>query len=124
MSIKLGDFRRMLETKRNELSSELNRDDILIQNSADELERVQQLLNREVAISNLAWASRLLKSIEAALDRIEDGTYGVCLRCDEEIPEKRLNAVPWTSYCLVCQEELDGLLATGEKEKTSKRTPA
>jgi DnaK suppressor protein len=41
------------------------------------------------------------------LTRIEEGTYGTCLRCDSEISLKRLKAVPWAAYCLACQEAAD-----------------
>src|SRR5579862_3753578 len=47
-----------------------------------------------------------LRMIEEALDRIEAGDYGVCLRCEEPIPAKRLQAVPWAKYCVGCQQEL------------------
>src|SRR4051812_26308026 len=113
----LNDFRRTLEAKRNELLSDAgDRDEILIENAAEEFDRLQQQLNREVAIRNLDRTSKLLRSVQAALARIDDGTYGVCLRCDEEIPEKRLKAVPWASHCITCQEEIDRQHATGEVE--------
>ena len=48
----------------------------------------------------------LLREIEEALDRIEDGDYGTCLECAEPISLKRLEAVSWASYCVTCQEEL------------------
>jgi len=47
-----------------------------------------------------------LRLIEEALDRIEAGDYGVCLGCEEPIPAKRLQAVPWAKYCVTCQQEL------------------
>jgi len=47
-----------------------------------------------------------LRMIEEALDRIEAGDYGVCLGCEEPIPAKRLQAVPWAKYCVACQQEL------------------
>jgi len=47
---------------------------------------------------------RQLKLVEEALDRIDAGDYGVCLSCDEPIAEKRLRALPWARYCLVCQD--------------------
>ena len=77
-------------------------------------------MNREVAILNLDRESRLLKSVEEALDRIETGAFGVCLSCEEEIPEKRLKAVPWASHCLSCQEKLDRRRVMGEFEDDSK----
>ena len=41
-----------------------------------------------------------LRDVEAALQRIEDGTYGTCSVCGKEIPEERLEAVPWTTLCI------------------------
>ena len=47
----------------------------------------------------------LLKKIDKALQRIEDGTFGVCERCEEEISVKRLEARPVTTLCIRCKEE-------------------
>ena len=47
---------------------------------------------------------RQLKLVEEALDRLDAGDYGVCLSCDEPIADKRLRALPWARYCVVCQE--------------------
>ena len=45
-----------------------------------------------------------LRLIDEALDRLESGDYGVCLKCEEDIPDKRLMALPWAKYCIPCQE--------------------
>jgi DnaK suppressor protein len=104
----LSSFQRLLEEKHKDLLSTFsNRDEIVIESAADEIDRLQQQLSREVAIRNLDHTSRLLKSVQAALDRIEDEMYGVCLRCEEPIAEKRLKAIPWASYCVGCQEIVD-----------------
>ena len=50
-----------------------------------------------------------LKLIEEALDRIEAGDYGICLSCEEPIPAKRLQALPWAKYCVTCQQSLASL---------------
>ena len=47
-----------------------------------------------------------LRLIEEALDRIEAGDYGICLSCEEPIPAKRLEALPWAKYCVTCQQSL------------------
>jgi DnaK suppressor protein len=113
---KLNEFRRLLEEKKNELlAGGSDREEILIENAAEEFDRLQQQLNREVAIRNLDRESKLLKEVQAALNRIEEGTYGICLRCEEEIPEKRLHALPWAAYCVPCQEAIDKLRAEGEE---------
>jgi DnaK suppressor protein len=49
---------------------------------------------------------RQLRLIQEALDRIHSGDYGTCLNCEEPIPAKRLEAVPWARYCVKCQEEI------------------
>jgi RNA polymerase-binding protein DksA len=46
---------------------------------------------------------RLLEAIDAALGRIEDGTYGSCQACSEPIREERLEALPWTTQCIDCK---------------------
>ncbi len=45
-----------------------------------------------------------LRMIDEALDRLASGDYGICLACEEEIPDKRLTALPWAKYCISCQE--------------------
>ncbi len=57
---------------------------------------------------------KLLREISDALQRIEHGTYGVCLECEEPISVKRLDAVPWARYCVKCQEEIAARIAAGE----------
>jgi DnaK suppressor protein len=47
-----------------------------------------------------------LRQIQEALDRLELGEYGVCLSCEDPIPAKRLHAVPWAKYCVICQERI------------------
>ena len=49
----------------------------------------------------------MLRQIRRALARIEDGSYGVCLHCEEDISPKRVNAVPWAAFCIKCQEQVD-----------------
>lgn len=45
-------------------------------------------------------ATRQLREVEDGLARIEEGTYGTCTVCGKEIPEDRLEAVPWTKLCI------------------------
>lgn len=107
-------FRQILRAKYDELASVAsNRDDIAIEAAADEMDRLQQQMGRDMAIRNLDRSATLLKSVRAALDRIEDEIYGVCLRCEEPIAEKRLKAVPWAAYCVDCQETIDRDRALG-----------
>lgn len=104
----LEKYKAMLLAKQAELSKGLaNREEIAIQKAPDALDEVQLAGERELAIRNLDRDSSLLRHVRAALARINDGTYGICLHCEEEIKPKRLEAVPWTPYCLRCQEAAD-----------------
>jgi len=104
----LNKFKAILETKQAELGQALrDRDGIAIEKSPDALDEVQHATERELAIRNLDRESNLLRNVRAALRRIDEGTFGVCLHCEEDISPKRLAAVPWTPYCIQCQEQAD-----------------
>src|SRR5579884_4051659 len=112
----LNKFKKILENKQDELERIVrNRDAITIEKSADALDEVQHAAERELAIRNLDRESNLLRNVRSALRRIEEGSFGTCLHCDEEISPKRLAAVPWAPYCIQCQEEADRLQAEGEE---------
>src|SRR6476659_9177619 len=49
--------------------------------------------------------AKILQAIEEALQRIEQGTYGICRDCGEPIAEARLHAIPWTRVCIACKEK-------------------
>jgi len=101
-------YKEILETRQAELVEVLrNRDGITIEKSPDALDEVQNAAERELAIRNLDRESNLLRNVRAALRRIDDGSFGVCVHCDEEISPKRVAAVPWTPYCIQCQEAAD-----------------
>jgi DnaK suppressor protein len=52
-------------------------------------------------------AAQHLAQVQAALARLDAGTYGRCLRCGRDIPEDRLEALPWAANCIECQTALD-----------------
>jgi DnaK suppressor protein len=104
----LNKYKALLEAKQAELAGGLrNREGIAIEKTADALDEVQLAGERELAIRNLDRESNLLRNVRLALGRMADGSYGTCLHCEEDISPKRLNAVPWTAYCIKCQEAAD-----------------
>src|SRR6476646_5456260 len=104
----LEKYKKILEAKQQDLARGLrNRDDIAIEKTPDAIDEVQLAGERELAIRNLDRESNLLRQVRAALARIADGSYGICMHCEEEISPKRLNAVPQTPYCIKCQEAAD-----------------
>ncbi len=110
-------FKQILDARLAELARLLrNREAIAIEKSADALDEVQHAAERELAIRNLDRESGLLRQVKGALIRIDDGSYGVCMHCEEDINPKRLNAVPWAQYCISCQELADRRSASEDSE--------
>jgi DnaK suppressor protein len=104
----LKHFKRILHDLLESTEQPLRRrDEIAVENAPDTLDRVQRAAERELAIRQIESDFSRLQSMKVALDRIEDGTYGTCLRCDGEIGIKRLSAVPWAACCVRCQEIVD-----------------
>jgi len=97
-----------LIAKRDELVGKARRrEDIFIVQSNEQIETVQLAGQREFAARALERGSKALMQIGAALKRIDDGEFGICLECEEPISPKRLTALPWAGYCLHCQELRD-----------------
>ncbi|MEO8052963.1 MAG: TraR/DksA family transcriptional regulator [Acidobacteriota bacterium] len=107
-STQLGRLRFKLETRLKELWSSLrNRENVAVERTPDVLDDVELAWERDLAIWSLDKRFAQVRFVEAALDRIADGTYGCCLECDEEITMKRLTALPHASLCIACQERAE-----------------
>ena len=65
-------------------------------------------LGREIDYTLGDNSKQVLSEIDAALTRIEDGTYGTCAQCGGEIPRGRLEAQPWASLCIDCRRRAEG----------------
>ena len=106
--VEIKKYKEILETRRRELEGNVrNREGIVIEKTPDALDEVQHAGERELAIRTLDRETKLLRTVRGALARINDGSFGVCLHCEEDINPKRLNAVPWAPYCITCQEMAD-----------------
>jgi len=102
----LNEFRRALGKKVTEIGSG-NREALVIERTSDELDRVQNANDRDYSMGNLERNSSRLRQVRVALGRLDAVTFGVCLGCGETINLRRLAAVPWTSFCIACQELAD-----------------
>jgi RNA polymerase-binding protein DksA len=78
-----------------------------LENAEDECDLATISHNRELLYDLRESDFHRLRSIEEALKAIDSGQYGECVRCGEDIKEKRLMAVPWTTLCIQCQEETE-----------------
>jgi DnaK suppressor protein len=105
----LEKYRRLLEQKKTELSSELAKarsaeEESNEESTQDIADKAVSSYTREFLYSLTDAERTVLLQIDEALARIGDGTYGFCGNCGKELSEKRLTAVPWTPYCVDCQE--------------------
>ncbi len=73
----------------------------------DEGDRANTSLAKETDLGQKSRDRALLVSVDEALKRIHEGTFGECLNCGQEISAKRLAAIPWVRYCITCQELID-----------------
>jgi DnaK suppressor protein len=62
---------------------------------------------KEMIFSEGAEGHNQLSLVRLALERLREGTFGDCLHCGKPIGEKRLEALPWTPYCIECQEKIE-----------------
>ena len=109
----LKDYRQILKALRAELISSLpGRDAIYIEQTSDALDQTQSAADRDLAVEALNRHSARLREVDAALARINDNTYGICLHCEEDIGARRLKAVPWAGYCIACQQRRDARLSS------------
>ena len=69
-----------------------------------------------VAITRHSGDHQRLAYINSALQRLDRGEFGICDECEEEIPLKRLQAIPWAAYCVSCQERIERFPSTGKQD--------
>lgn len=107
-----GEAKERLLQKEQELLAEISRlEDEARESRTSEVEDpIDQVTSSELKAANFqasTLASKTLLAVREALQRIDDGTYGTCIACGRPIEPARLNAVPWTPYCLADQEQQD-----------------
>lgn len=76
--------------------------------SGDWIDQSSQESDLHVRLALKQTDSKLLRAIEEAIHRIDQGTYGICTDCENEIAPARLEAVPWTRVCIDCKSKQQG----------------
>ncbi|MBI3747794.1 MAG: TraR/DksA family transcriptional regulator [Chloroflexi bacterium] len=66
-----------------------------------------QVFEQERELAMRERANLHLQAVDAALARLDDGTYGTCIRCGRAIAAARLEALPWAAHCIDCQTAVD-----------------
>ena len=106
------EFKQRLLGKREELLARIGRGQEAARDShvaevQDSIDRVISTEDKEAGFQEATQAAQLLHQVEAALERIHSGSFGICLACDKPIGPDRLEALPWATYCLPHQQEID-----------------
>ena len=113
---RVEDFKKHLLTKQEELQrlvfkSEQDGREADEEVTQDIADKAANSYTKEFLFHQSDDHRRLLQLVEEALQRIGEQTYGLCVACEEEVQQKRLEAVPWARHCIACQEKQEqGLL--------------
>jgi DnaK suppressor protein len=111
-------FKRIIETKRRELASAIRAQTAGIavgESEHDPIDQMQSMKLREEHATRLGQLSRTLAQVDRSLHAMSEGSYGLCAECEEPISLKRLEIIPWASYCVRCQENLESRAAEERK---------
>ncbi len=105
-------YRNLLESKQQELLDRIQRREEEAREDTDRttpeaMERSVNLEDQDKMLQQADTDFQQLEEIKAALLRIQEGSYGICTACGEQIEPKRLEAVAWTPYCLKDQKQMD-----------------
>jgi DnaK suppressor protein len=116
-------LRQKLEFQRHKTRQFLRRLDQEVQSldaeaTQDSADRCVISLSKESLFERISQRRTVLLLIEAALKRIADGSFGVCVGCGDEIQDQRLQALPWTQFCLRCQGQLEEKIGAGLSTRT------
>ena len=106
----IAPFKKLLQVRQTELRrslSQVQRERHSLEPAKDEGDRATTSQSRELLFRQASHDRSLLIAIEAALGRVQAGTFGECLNCGQDINAKRLGAIPWVRYCITCQELID-----------------
>jgi DnaK suppressor protein len=109
---KLKVARQRLAEEYEDLSKSMKRgrlaaNEIRVENTEDEGDLAIISHARELFYNLQEGDLARLRSIEEAMEALERGQYGECIRCDDDINERRLEVVPWATMCIRCQEETE-----------------
>ena len=122
--IQIRQLKQKLELQRHETRKFLRRLEQEAQSldadtSQDSADRCVISVSKDSLFERGSQRRTVLRLIESALKRIADGSFGTCLGCGDEIQDQRLQALPWTQFCLRCQSELEQKIGASLSTRTS-----
>ncbi len=117
-------FLSLLLSKRQELTGNLEDtkfDTLAKMGRVAEDDQAQMSHEEFISLQRNSMDYQALRQVNAAIDRLNSGEYGICGACEEPISEKRLKAIPWAKYCVTCQDRvhLTGSESDPDEEEAS-----
>ncbi len=103
-------LKKVLTQKKATIINKINSNKLTeheLEKGGDEIDNATQSTERELQFELSGLDTRMIQDIDNALAKIEKGTFGFCECCGKEIPQARLEAIPWGRYCVQCQEEAE-----------------
>lgn len=106
---KVYDYRMLLLAKRSELIPRcaVKLETPVHAGRQPEEDQVMVLHDEFVSMELTGLLRETIRLIDASLERLDSGDYGICVECGMSIPAKRLQAIPWASHCIACQERIE-----------------
>lgn len=120
-------FRQLLMTRRQELSGNLEDtkfDTLARMGRVAEDDQAQISHEEFISLQRNSMDYQALRQVNAALERINTGEYGICANCEEPISEKRLKAIPWAKYCVICQDRVQAQGGSDDSDDDSASSEA
>jgi DnaK suppressor protein len=108
-----AELKEMLETRRHAIEDQVHhkvrtfRDIASAETTRPPADLLDDPSQNDLDFALVDMQAQMLKNITAALARLHAGDYGICRECEEEIPAKRLRALPFATTCLSCQESAE-----------------
>jgi DnaK suppressor protein len=101
-------IRTDLEDKLRDLAGASSiRHELITERSNDPMDQMQSRQDLDLTVRTIDTTWKTKKAVELALKLLRNGEYGTCQECGEAINPKRLEAIPWTTLCVACQEAQD-----------------
>lgn len=112
MSKKLATYKKNLLDKKRDLLRRISAAKESGENAGevvhgDYIDQANFTQDREISYVLSDRDRQELKAIEGALDRIAEGTYGICEKCGEDVDSRRLEVLPYARFCLSCQTKME-----------------
>ena len=104
-------IREILMYEQIALAADMQNEEDKLQQQSEENPDLSDLadkrLHQEIVVSRLSLMNQRLTQVQAALKRLDEGKYGICARCSNEINPERLKTIPYTTLCVSCQERFE-----------------